>query len=85
MAKLTTENRKKLSSSTFALPSERKYPIPDRKHAAVAKSYAKQELDNGKLSEGSYKKVVAKANRKLNETKSSPKPKGKPIKSILGL
>jgi hypothetical protein len=36
MAKLTYEARKKLKSSTFAIPSERKYPIPDKAHARNA-------------------------------------------------
>ena len=38
MAKLTTEERNDLPTSTFALPGERKYPIPDRSHAADALS-----------------------------------------------
>ena len=38
MAKLTTEERNDLPTSTFALPGERKYPIPDRSHAANALS-----------------------------------------------
>lgn len=36
MAKLTSEERKDLKSSTFADPGERKYPIPDRSHAQNA-------------------------------------------------
>ena len=36
MAKLTSAERNSLNSSTFALPGERKYPIPDRSHAANA-------------------------------------------------
>jgi len=35
MAKLTTAARKKLPTSTFALPG-RRYPLPDRSHAANA-------------------------------------------------
>ena len=38
MAKLTTEERNDLPTSTFALPGERKDPIPDRSHAANALS-----------------------------------------------
>jgi hypothetical protein len=36
MAKLTYGERKKLKTSTFAIPSERKYPIPDKSHARNA-------------------------------------------------
>jgi hypothetical protein len=40
MAKLTTKARKKLSSSSFAIPGKKpgagSYPIPDRSHAANA-------------------------------------------------
>lgn len=40
MAKLTSKQRGNLSKSTFAIPSERKYPIPDRSHGqnALARS-----------------------------------------------
>ena len=42
MAKLTTKARKKLPSSSFAIPSKKpgsgSYPIPDRSHAANALS-----------------------------------------------
>lgn len=38
MAKLTTKQRKALPASDFAEPAKRKYPIPDRAHAANAKS-----------------------------------------------
>lgn len=41
MAKLTTKARKKLSSSSFALPG-RRYPIQDRSHAANAKARVAQ-------------------------------------------
>ena len=40
MAKLTAKKRNKLPTSTFAVPSERKFPIEDRSHAANAKSRA---------------------------------------------
>ena len=36
MAKLTSKERGKMAKSTFAIPSERKYPIPDRSHGANA-------------------------------------------------
>jgi hypothetical protein len=37
MAKtLTTKQRKRLSTKSFALPGKRKYPIPDKAHARNA-------------------------------------------------
>ena len=36
MAKLTYKERKKLPSSSFVEPKERKYPIPDPSHARNA-------------------------------------------------
>ena len=36
MAKLTYGERKSLGNSTFAIPSKRKYPIPDASHARDA-------------------------------------------------
>jgi hypothetical protein len=65
MAVLNAAKQNKLSKSTFALPGERKYPIPDRAHAANAKARAKQQLNAGNLSQSSYEQVVSKANRKL--------------------
>ena len=40
MAKLTTKERKGLKASTFGLPKERKFPMPDKSHAANAKARA---------------------------------------------
>ena len=61
MAKLTTEERNDLPTSTFALPGERKYPIPDRSHAANALSRVSA---NGTPEEKA--KVRAAVNRRFN-------------------
>ena len=50
MAKLTTAARKKLKTSTFGMPGERKYPMPDKSHAANAKSRASAQYNKGNLS-----------------------------------
>lgn len=42
MAKLSTDARKRLPDSAFALPGKRKYPIEDRRHAANAESRVAQ-------------------------------------------
>lgn len=67
MAVLRAAKRNALPSSTFGLPGSRKYPMPDRSHAANAKARATQMVKRGKLSAGSAAKIRAKANRILGE------------------
>jgi hypothetical protein len=66
MAKLTTEARKHIPASKFAL-SGRRFPINDRSHAANAKARATQGVEAGTLSEEQAAKVRRKANRMLGE------------------
>lgn len=65
MAKLTTKVRKGLKESVFGLPRERKYPMPDRAHAANAKARATQQLAKGNLTKAQEAKIDRKANKKL--------------------
>lgn len=65
MAKLTERERKKISASKFGEPKERKYPMPDRSHAANAKARASQQVKKGNLSEAEKRKIDAKADRIL--------------------
>ena len=67
MAELTTKKRNSLSDAVFALPKQRKYPMPDRAHAANAKARATQMVAKGKLSSSTAAKIKAKANRILGE------------------
>lgn len=69
MAKLKTATRKKMKSSTFGMPKERKYPMPDKRHAANAKARATQMVKKGKLSPASKAKIDAKANKMLGKGK----------------
>ena len=69
MAKLTTAKRKKIPKSEFGLPGERKFPMPDRSHAANAKARATQMEEKGKLSPASKAKIDAKANKILGKKK----------------
>ncbi len=69
MAKLTTKKRKKIPKSEFGLPAEKKYPMPDRSHAANAKARAAQMEKKGKLSPAAKKKIDAKANKILKNKK----------------
>lgn len=65
MAKLTAAKRGKLPKSSFGEPSKRKYPMPDRSHAANAKARATQQVQKGNLSPAEKARIVAKANRIL--------------------
>lgn len=65
MAKLKTAKRNKLPKSDFGMPGERKYPMPDKSHAANAKARASQMVKKGKLSEASKEKIDSKANKVL--------------------
>jgi hypothetical protein len=67
MAKLTTARRKKIPKSEFGLPGEKKYPMPDKSHAANAKARATQMVKKGKLTSSSAAKIKAKANKVLGK------------------
>lgn len=67
MSKLSSKSRNKLPKSDFGLPGEKKYPMPDKAHAANAKARATQMENKGKLSESSKAKIDAKANRILDK------------------
>jgi len=65
MARLTAARRASLPTSAYGVPSKApgpgSYPMPDRKHAAVAKAYA------SRFASPSEKKAIdAKANRILH-------------------
>ncbi len=70
MGKLNAAKRNKLSESTFGLPGERKYPIPDKAHAANAKARATQMVNKGKLSSSSKAQIDSKANKILGNRHS---------------
>jgi hypothetical protein len=67
MAKLNAAARKKIPTSKFGLPGERKYPMSDKSHAVNAKARATQMVKKGKLSASSASKIKAKANRVLGK------------------
>ncbi len=69
MAELTTKARKAIPKSEYGMPASKKYPMPDRAHAANAKARASQMVKAGKLSESSKAKIDAKANRVLAKKK----------------
>ena len=55
-----------MPGSKFGLPGERKYPMPDKAHARLAKSDAAKEQHAGKLSEAAEEKIDRKADRVLS-------------------
>jgi len=65
MAKLTAKRRNALPKSSFGEPGARKYPMPDKAHAANAKARATQQVKKGNLSPAERSRIVAKANRML--------------------
>jgi hypothetical protein len=69
MAKLNAAARKRLPASTFGLPGQRKYPMPDRSHAANAEARATQQENKGRLSPAAAARIRAKAKRLLGEGK----------------
>lgn len=76
MAKLTTKSRKKMKASTFGMPKERKYPMPDRSHAANAKARASQQVKKGNLSPSEKAKIDRKADKILYGGKKKSKSSG---------
>lgn len=71
--KLNAAKRKKIPKSEFGLPGSKKYPMPDKNHAANAKARATQMVKKGKLSASSKAQIDAKANKVLGKTKSKGK------------
>lgn len=69
MAILTTKARKAIPKKEFGLPGEKKYPMPDKAHAANAKARATQMENKGKLSASGKAKIDAKANKVLGKKK----------------
>ena len=67
MATLNEKKRDSLKSSTFGLPEERKYPMPDASHARNAKARASQQVKKGNLTKGEEQKIDRKADRVLNK------------------
>lgn len=66
MAVLSEKAKKKVPKSKRGLPSKKgtgSYPMPDKKHAAVAKGYAKRFA-----SPAERKKINAKANKVLGKS-----------------
>lgn len=69
MSKLSTKARKALPKSEFGEPGKRAFPMPDRSHAANAKSRASQAVNAGRMSKSTEAKIDRKADRVLGKSK----------------
>jgi len=71
MSKLTSKGRNALPAKDFAGPG-RSYPVPDKSHAAAAKSRATQAVDAGRMSSAEKSRIDARADRVLGERQNAP-------------
>lgn len=71
MAKLSAAQRKSLPSSTFGLPGQRAYPMPDASHARFAEAMASKEEKAGRISPAQKAQIDAKAKKKLGTAKAA--------------
>jgi hypothetical protein len=76
MARLTSDERKKIPSSKFAGPG-RSFPIEDKTHAIAAERLAPRSERAGNISADEEHKIVAKAKRKLSGAHALHRLKGK--------
>ena len=67
MARLTEKKRDSLKDSTFGLPEEHKYPMPDESHARNAKARASQQVKKGNLTKTEERKIDRKADKILKD------------------
>ena len=67
MARLTEKKRDSLKDSTFGLPEEHKYPMPDASHARNAKARASQQVKKGNLTKTEERKIDRKADKILKD------------------
>lgn len=71
MAKLSEKSRNKIPAKEFGEPKSRKYPMPDKSHAANAKARATQMASKGKISKSTEEKIDAKADKMLGHSAKS--------------
>jgi hypothetical protein len=75
--KLDARERNDLPKSDFGEPGSRKYPMPDKGHAANAKARASQQEHKGHISKSTEEKIDAKADRVLGRKDGGRAGKGK--------
>jgi len=67
MSTLTSKGRNALSDAMFGLADKRKYPMPDKAHAANAKARASQQVGKS-ITPGQKATIDRKANVVLGQT-----------------
>jgi hypothetical protein len=67
MAELSEKKRDSLPKSSFGLPEEKKYPMPDKSHARNAKARASQQEHKGTITASEKAKIDRKADRILDK------------------
>lgn len=67
MSKLKAAARKRIPSSEFGLPKQRKYPMEDRGHQIAAEGRATRQERKGKLSPAAASRIRSKAKHLLGE------------------
>ncbi len=67
MGVLSNKARESLHNDEFGLMKQRKYPMPDKSHAANAKARATQMVKAGKLSKSQEGTIDRKANKVLGK------------------
>lgn len=67
MATLSSAKRDNLPKSDFGEPGSRKYPMPDKSHAANAKARASQAVNAGRMSKSTEAKIDAKADKVIGK------------------
>ena len=67
MSKLSSKARNALPKADFGEPGKRKFPMPDRSHAANAKARASEMEHKGKISAEEKAKIDRKADKKLGK------------------
>lgn len=75
--KMSAKRRKKLPSSKFGLPKQKKFPLDTRGRAANAKARATQGVKAGTLSPSAAAQVKARANKVLKSSKPKKRRKKK--------
>jgi hypothetical protein len=65
--KLTSKGRSKIPAKEFGEPKGRKYPMPDKSHAANAKARASEMEHKGRISKSEESKIDAKADKVMGK------------------
>ena len=74
---LSDKARDRLPDKAFGIPSQRKYPMPDPRHAGNAKGRAKTAFDRGEVTRKQYDAIVRKADRIIAQCNGTSGLKGR--------